>query len=131
MYTATIDSKDFTKGVFQIVVIYTNGTDKFTETYQLRGISDAQNAIINRLSQLNSVDLSQIKLGTFTPPVSSIPLPPNQAQLDQATFLVDLGQFKQMQTAISLGLKTINDKDFTDLQTKLKSEFLPAYVNLL
>ncbi len=83
MYTATIESKQINKGVIQVGVIYGNGSDNFTEVYSIRGLSDLENNIINKLSQLNSIDLSKIQLGTFIPPVQPVPVPPTQDEIDK------------------------------------------------
>lgn len=127
MWTATIESKGFSKGVFQIGVIYSNGSDTFSEVHQLRGVSDAESAIKSRLSQLNSIDLSQIQLGSYTPPSPPIP---TQAEIDKQNYLTLLSQWETAKLDVSKGLLDKTNADFVQLESDLKTAYKPEYSGL-
>ncbi len=70
MFTATTTKKDFRNGVFQVSVEYKNGTDVFTEAYNINSEDDLNNRIENRLNTLNnllSLEGSMV-LGKWTKP---------------------------------------------------------------
>lgn len=129
-WTATIDGKSFNNGVFEIHVTYTNGIDTFGEAYAIRGVSDAENEIINRLSQLNSVDLSKIKLGSFASPSPVIPVPPTQDEIDKQNYFTLLSKWETAKADIDKGLLDKSNSDFLKLESDLKSAYKSEYSGL-
>jgi len=131
MWTASITNISKDQGNAKVVVSFTNGTDIFTETYLVASPTQLKQNAISRINQLQAVDdyVATTVPGpidtTVTQPVVT---PPTQAQLDQQTFINDVNTYKQMKLAISYGLMTNTDPAFTALVSKIKAEFLPAYV---
>lgn len=72
MWTSEITQKEKVNGTLKVIVLYTNDSEKFQETYELRsgGVLETLNSLVyNRLNDLNSVevDKDKITLGAFTP----------------------------------------------------------------
>lgn len=126
MWQAEIESKTFENGVLKIGVQYTNGTQKFSESIDLTG-GDMKTLSIKIQSKLDTLNASEatntaIMLGNFSAPV------PDQAEVDKQIYFSDLQTLQKMQSLIDSGIKDAQDKDFTDLQLKIKAEFKPEYV---
>jgi hypothetical protein len=83
MFTATTTKKDFRSGVFQVTVEYQNGSDTFTEAYNINSEEDLNNRIENKLNTLNNLLAleSSLVIGAWTKPVKEeyVPDPVQEA----------------------------------------------------
>lgn len=132
MWTAQIESKKIEKGVLQIGVIYSNGTDSFTVVYPLEtpNFEGLKTQVKNRLANLNGLETlaTSINVGVMPDPVV---VTPTQAELDQAEFLKDYTKWQKVKKAIDVGILTGNEAPVVALLAEVKSEFKPAYLDII
>lgn len=61
MFTSSIKAKTFFNGEFKVDVEFTDGTQKWTESFVIRGSEDLRSKVKSRLQVLNELEvLSEI-----------------------------------------------------------------------
>lgn len=108
-WTAKIESKSFEKGVLQVGVVYTSGTDTFSESYQIYSNVDLDNRIASRLSQLEELENISIDIGEYSPLVTS-----TNAKQER------LGELREVKELVDLGVLDENDKKVIDAMQAVK-----------
>ncbi len=132
-WTVFLDQSTVEDGIIVIPVVFTDGNTKIPDTLRFPGSSallDIQNTIQARLDKLNNIDVVKTKIptGAFVAPV---PVPPTPEETARTQFLSDVQIFRQMNRAVTLGLKTVLDPDYIALQKTIQGEFLDAYLPFL
>lgn len=116
-----------------IRVTYTDGAlVKVQKEYRLTtfDLETFKGIVRNDIAQLSAVDTVTQKLvsGPFDPAAAL----PSVGNLAKAKFVADLLLLRQMEKAIALTFKTVDDLDYKAQVTLVKSEFVnPDYLPLL
>lgn len=126
MWTAQILSKAFSKGFIQVRVSYTNGTDEFSEVYDIQSLPQLNSNITFHLADLNKLDFASIPTGNYVPTEPT----PTPSESDKAKYFVLLNKYNQVQDAINKGLIKSDDASVTQLITDLKAAYKPEYSGL-
>lgn len=105
MWTATIESKTFSKGILQVGVVYTNGNESFTEPYVISSEEEINGRITNRLSTLEKLEGVSISLGAFTPQLVTSDENPKQEKLNE---------LRKIKELVSLGVLKDTDQQVLD-----------------
>lgn len=83
MWSAKIESKNFSKGILQIGVSYTNGMETFNESYKIYSLDDINNIIASKLEQIKNTEALEISIGDYSPkPIIKTVIDPKQEALD-------------------------------------------------
>lgn len=96
MWTATIQEKNFKQGTAFINVGFSNGTESFSEVFEMRRGADLNGNITSRLAQLEDTQtfVDTLNLGAYTVPAiakaEELPL----QKLQRLQQLVTLGVIK-------------------------------------
>jgi hypothetical protein len=125
MWIANIISKKINpNGFIEVTVTYEDGTNTRTEINQVRASKDLEAIITNNLKQLNSLDIDNVVLGTFTP----VDTTQKDAELK---IYVELKQkYAAVQEDIKNNLIDINDPAVVQLIIELKAAYKPEYSGL-
>lgn len=130
-WTANIDTLAQDGINVKTQVTYSNTINQIIEEYSFSDPKILKQTILNKIDSLNQIDqyLDKNTVG----PVSKDPDPPPPPPPDPliVTFLNDLTTLRKMITAINLNIKTNKDADYLALLTKIQTEFLISYLNLL
>lgn len=115
MWTATIDGKEYAKGILTVRVMYKNGDDGFGEAYTVSSIDSLNQSIKNKLRQLENTALvyDSIQPGEFVPPADPTQSPYELAQQE----------VYRLKNLISLGILKETDQEFVDAVANLKAEY--------
>lgn len=129
MITINITSKSFTKGTLLVSVTYGGDVESFTETYQVGSAKELENRIRVKVDQLTGTMAfaNTLTVGNYTLPTGEA----TQAGLEEQQFLQDLARWRSVKNAIDLGILTGNETQVVALLNKVKSEFKPAYLNII
>jgi len=134
MWSASITSVAKKNAVSEVIVTFTDGKETVTQTYLVSDPTSLKKIISDQINQYNTTDtfiatnpLGPVDLTVSPPPV----LTPDPDQLAQSQFLDDLRTYRGMQNAVALGLLPANDPSISALALKLKTTFLPSYLQLL
>lgn len=134
MFTATIKSNDLdTQGHLIVNVVYSNGSQNIPESYSLNSPDQIHGILVNRLNQLNNIQtyLDKPMTGTFTPSQPAPTPTPSPTDLATQKFIQDLNVLRQLQRAVTLGIKKSTDNDIVSQIALVQSEFLSDYLDLL
>lgn len=109
MFTATITNKDFRGGVFQVTVQYLNGTDTFTEAYNILSEEDLDNRIGNKIDTLNRLlELeTTLTIGEWTKKETPAPVGPTALEVART-------KIYELKEKINLGVMKETDQEFID-----------------
>ena len=129
--TAIIDKVIQDPDATVIVVTYTDGVSfKTQKEYRLNSftLDSFKSGIQQQIDSFTQVvdAPTKIPLGAFDPS-PALPTIDQQKRIDYANAL---RLFGQMNRAITVGVKTSTDKDYTDLAALLQSDFIDSYISL-
>lgn len=129
MWTATIESKKLDKGTLYVGVIFSNGQDSFTIVYPIsaNSLDSLKFQVRSKLDDLTSLDsdFANLALGPAPDPTPIVVDPAKQK------FITDYNKWLRVKKAIDVGLLTGNEPAVVNLLNLVKSEFLPAYLDIL
>lgn len=138
MWTVTAGKEKQSNGAVVAILTFADGTRTIQERFDVQGgVTDdflAQRAKA-KISWLNAQDFafSNITEGALipkdVPPI--VPVPPTQDEIDRNQFLTDFHLQEKMKKAVAAGLMTVDSKEFTDLDTRIKSGFKIAYLDFI
>lgn len=129
MYTATLKNRLIEGGKIRWVVEFTNGSDSFTESFNVNKYSDLQPKVAIRLSELNFVDTFTID-GVIDPTVPVL-TPPTQAELEKSTWLRDWEILKRANELIANGVIADTLPAYVSHKAKVITNFKTGYINSL
>lgn len=128
-FTATLDLVEKQDdGKVRLLITYTDGVSKSQQNLFVDSSFDAtalKNAVINRLTQLGSLDA--LKKALVLGPIDTTPTPPSQAELDKQTYFSNLGKLQNLDNLTKLGIILDSAKEFTDQMTLVQSQYKKEY----
>lgn len=129
MITTAITGKSLIGGVLKVDITYGGDVEAFTETYQVGNAKELEVRVRTRITKLNETlaYANTVAIGDYTLP-SNIP---TQAEIDQQQFLQDLSRWRSVKNVIDMGILTGSESQVVALLNKVKSEFKPAYLDIL
>jgi len=115
MWTATIDGKEYVKGILTVQVMYKNGDDGVGESYVISSVDSLNERIKNKLKQLEDLSVvhNSIQLGEFIPPADPVP----------TAYELALKEVNRVKNLVSLNILKETDQEFLDAVSALKSEY--------
>lgn len=126
MYTATLKDRLIEGGKIRWVVEFTNGTDVFSESFNLNTYSDVEKRVSSRLSELNFVDtftiggtIEQIEVVT-----------PTKVETDKEVWMKDYQILQKVNELINNGIDISTFDEVIALKNKVAANFKPEYINL-
>lgn len=132
-YTAEITNKDIFDGLLVVQVRFTSedGTNIVQDSFSTKSWQDdnwIKSAIKKKIDDLQGVENLKeiIPIGIIDLDAEVVPLP-NAAKEEYAA---DLATFNKMITVLRKGFIETDNADFVALQTKLKDNFQPEYLDL-
>lgn len=120
-----------------ITLTYTNGVRSVVDAFEVQGlINDTyiQNRAQVKIDWLNAQDSSFAVLteGPVTPQAIVVSPPVlSQAEIDQATFVVDYQKLIAINRGVAAGIISPTLPALVALKAKISAEFIPAYLVLL
>lgn len=129
MYTATLKNRLIEQGKIRWVVEFSNGTDVFTESFNVNKYTDLQPRVASRLAELNYVDTYTID-GTIDSTVAT-PTQPTQAEIDRNTWLQDWRILQVADELIAHGVIVNTLPAYVSHKTKVQNNFKVAYIPYL
>ena len=127
MYTATIVSKNFTEGVMQVLVEFSDGVQTLSKAFNIKSESNLKNEIKNELNRLNELEVffTALPLGAYTV-VDEVT---TQATLDKDAWFRDFNRLEQLTKLNTLGALRPNAVAGLDtLRTTVSTDFKNAYI---
>jgi len=127
MWTSTIESKNYNKGVLILNVVFSNGNEMFNESFDMTGgsldiVNERIKARLGGLQASENLDI-QIPLGAFTPT--------SNPATTQEAFMAALRRVRSCQRAIQLGLMTDKDQIYIDALASLQASFDLSFIDLI
>jgi len=129
MYTATLKNRLIEGGKIRWVVEFTNGTDTWTESFNVNKYSDLQPRVAYRLAELNYVDTFTID-GVVDPTIPEV-VQPTQAEIDRSQWLRDWEILKRANELIAQGVIVNTLPVYVAHKNKVSTNFKVEYVNYL
>ena len=129
MYTAKLKNRLIESGVIRWVVEFTNGTDVWSESFNVPKYALLENKISKRLEELNFADAFTIDADI--PYTNSAPAEKTQAEIDANIWFKDWANFKQATELVNLGIVSASLPAYVSLKTKVTNNFKPVYVTLM
>lgn len=129
MYTAILKNRLIEGGKIRWVVEFTNGTDIFTESFNVNKYTELQPRVANRLAELNYVDTFIIDdvIDSTAPKV----VQPTQAEIDRSAWLRDWEILKKANELIAAGVIADTLPAYVTHKTKVQTNFKVGYINYL
>lgn len=129
MYTATLKNRVIEGGKICWVVEFTNGTDVWSESFNVNRYTELQPRVANRLAELNYVDTFTID-GVIDSTVPAI-IQPTQAEIDRSTWLRDFDILKKANDLITNGVIVNTAPAYVAHKNKVATNFNVEYINYL
>lgn len=129
MYTATLKDRVIEGGKIRWVVAFSNGTDSWTESFNINKYSDLQPNVARRLAELNFVDTFTI--GSVIDSTIPTSVQPTQDQTDRETWLRDYAILEKANGLINAGVITSSLPAYVAHKAKVIANFKNAYINYL
>lgn len=127
MYTATLKNRLIEGGKIRWVVEFNDGSDIFTESFNVNKYSDLQPRVAIRLSELNYIDTFTID-GLVD---STVPEPtlPTQEEKDKALWFRNFDRLEKLNKLNNLGALRANlVTDLDTLKATVAADFKRAYI---
>lgn len=133
MWTAKIIEKDLVNGVIKVTVLFTNGNDKVTETCIPQDKNGFLFWVKSRLATFNSSESinTEYSVNSIIDVTEPAPEAPTATELAQQAWFSDYMKLQGVQKLIDLGVLTGNETPVINLRNKVKTRFLPAYIDNL
>lgn len=128
MYTAKLKNRLIEGGKIRWVVEFTNGTDLFTESFNVNRYVDLQARTAERLAELNYVDTFVID-GTIDPTI--LVVTQTQAEIDRNTWLNDWRILKVADDLVSHGVILNTLAAYVAHKAKVTANFKVGYIAFL
>lgn len=129
MYTATLKNRLIEGGRIRWVVEFTNGTDIWTESFNVNRYTDLQPVVALRLKDLNYVDTFTID-GVVDSTLPTV-VQPTQVEIDRSTWLRDFDILKKANDLIANGVVTSEHPAYVAHKNKVATNFKVEYINYL
>lgn len=130
MWTVTIKGKTVEKGSVNVLCEFTNGTEVVNETIVCRSAEILKDTIINRLKTFENTDTFASTIALGTPDTTEVK--PTAAELARIEWIKDYNKWVSVKkNLIDTNILTGNEAPVTALQNKVKTNFLPAYINFI
>lgn len=129
MITAKIGSITKESNSAYVFIYYSDGTDSFNEQFILAPgitIGDIEKHAQRRIEAVNAVHAvaDSLTVGQALDTTTT-----DQADIDKQKYFDEVGQLQKLQALVDLGTLKPTDPLITDLQTQIKIDFKPEYVN--
>jgi len=138
-WTATLESKEQLAGRIKLRVIYTDGTDSFTESVEIVAPGDAKAALRDvqrRLDQLDRMDtifqaitVGPIDFSPLDPILPAPPTPPTPQELARRTWVRDFTRLRAALLLVDMGVLVATNPQIIALRATVTADFLPAYID--
>ena len=128
MYTATLKNRLIEGGKIRWVVEFTDGTDVFTESFNVNKYVDLQSRVAYRLAELNFVDTFTID--SVIDPTIPV-LTQTQAETDRNEWLRDWAILQKANLLISHGVIVNTLPAYVAHKAKVSTNFKVGYINFL
>jgi hypothetical protein len=115
MWTASIDAKEYSKGILTVRVMYKNGEDGIGEAYQVSSLDSLNQSIKNKLKQLEDISVvhDSVKLGAFVAPADPV----------TTAYELALQEVSRVKNLVSVGILKDTDAEYVSAITALKVEY--------
>lgn len=133
MWTATVKNKEFVGGAIRVTVDFSNGTDIVTESCIPQDKDGFTHWVKSRLATFNGgVELdSELAVDAPVEFVEPTPVVPTAEELARQAWFTNYHRLQQVQKLIDLTVLTGSEAPVVALRTKVKNDFLPAYIDAL
>lgn len=133
MWTAKVIEKDLVNGVIKVTVLFTNGNDQVTETCIPQDKNGFLFWVKSRLATFNSSESinTEYSVNSIIDVTEPAPEAPTATELKQQAWFSDYMKLQGVQKLIDLGVLTGNETPVINLRNKVKTGFLPAYIDNL
>lgn len=129
MYTATLKNRVIEGGRIRWVVEFTNGTDVFSDSFNVNKFVNLQTQVASKLAELNFVDTFTID--AVIDSTVAVSTPPTQAEIDKATWMQDWRILTAADNLITHGVITNTLPAYVAHKAKVVANFKPAYLTSL
>lgn len=116
-----------------VLIEYTDGTETFTDVLPVDQVpsDDFINKLVaTRISQLDNQDTLKGKLVDNTAIIPAVTPTPTPAEQVRQAYRAQILLVKRLLAAVALGALPANDKQVTDAQEQLRTDFKPEYIDL-
>ena len=133
MWTAKLIEKDLVNGVIKVTVLFTNGNDQVTETCIPQDKNGFLFWVKSRLATFNSSESinTEYSVNSTIDVTEPAPEAPTATQLTQQAWFSNYMKLQGVQKLIDLGVLKGNETSVVNLRNKVKTGFLPAYIDNL
>lgn len=129
MYTATLKNRLIENGKIRWVVEFTNGSDVFTESFNVNKYNDLQPIVARRLAELNYVDTFTID--DVIDSTIQVATPPTQAELERNQWLQDWKKLEVANKLVQAGVIADTLPAYVTFKNKVAADFKVGYINFL
>lgn len=114
----------------ELALVFTDGTKDVAVSTFVSTKDEYVSAINQNLARLNEQEEleTNIEAVEFVAPT---PVAPTQAELDQAAWVKDWGTLQKIQPLIDAGVLTGTEAVITNLRNRVKTNFKPAFLELI
>jgi hypothetical protein len=127
MYTAKLKDRVIETGVIRWVAEFTNGTDVWTESFQVPTYAKLQDRVAKRLAELNFVDTFTVGDDISSTVVDTNPVK-TQAEIDMDIWFRDWRNLQHANELVTAGIILASQPQLVALKTKVTNNFKVAYV---
>lgn len=138
MWTANLKTIEKVNGSIKAVIEFVNGPTVVAKEYFFSGKPNFKAVALDEINQLTTLytvadntPMGNIDLTPDVIPTPPAPVPPTPQELALAQFQQDYNKWQKVRKAIDVGILTGNEQPVINLQNKVKSEFIPAYLDYL
>lgn len=135
-WTAKLRDAKPSNGKWDVSITYSNGVTEIVRGYVLPVIGDGQIRELarNEVAALDAADMASTTIikGAFidlTPPVVADPPAPTADEVAEASWFQRFHRLSDLMRLVELGLLPASDSRIATLQTTLKADFKPAYLD--
>lgn len=114
----------------ELALVFTDGTKDVAVSTFVSTIKEYVSAINQNLARLNEQEELETNIEAVDF-ISPTPAAPTQAELDQATWIKDWGTLQKIQPLIDAGVLTGTDAVITNLRNRVRTNFKPAFLELI
>jgi len=130
MFTAEILDKAFVNGVIEAQIKFTDGTDVVTDTFKVPTIANLKEVVSRRLVAMDAAKADEGKLATGSFDATVTPVSPTAKEVAEKEWLANYYKWLRVKTTlIDTGILDGTETKVVALQNKVKTDFLPAYLD--
>ena len=134
MFTSSIKTKSFFNGECKVEVEFTDGTQKWSEPFSVKGQEDLNSKVKSRLQILNELETfsASLPLGAYTP-TTTPEVPPTADEIARDAWLSDWAKLVSAQKVIDHGvtLTTQQQNAVTTIRNRIATNLKVEYLGLI